>query len=35
MDSRNYNITHKIFDVLNHIKGFEVAMESGATGNLL
>lgn len=35
MDSRNSNITHKIFDVLNNTKGFEVAMGSGATGKLI
>ena len=35
MDSRNSNITHKIFDVLNNTKGFEVAMGSRATGKLI
>nr|DAT91217.1 MAG TPA: hypothetical protein [Caudoviricetes sp.] len=35
MDNRNSNITHKIFDVLNNIKGFEVAMGNSATGKLI
>ena len=35
MDSRNYDVTNKIFDVLNNTKGFEVAMTKPASGRML
>ncbi len=35
MDNRNYNITHKVFDVLNNIKGFDVAMGNPQNGKLI
>ena len=28
MDNRNYDVTNKIFEVLNNVKGFDVAMSN-------
>ena len=28
MDERNYNVTNKVFEVLNNVKGFDVAISN-------
>lgn len=35
MDDRNYEVTNKVFEVLNNIKGFEVAMSNPKKGIIL
>lgn len=35
MDRRNYDVIHKLFSVLNNVKGFEVAMGNPRTGKLI
>jgi predicted transcriptional regulator len=35
MDNRNYNITNKIFEVLNNVKGFDVAMSNPREGKII
>ena len=35
MDARNYNITNKIYEVLNNVKGFDVAMSNPKAGKML
>lgn len=35
MDKRNYDVTNKMFSVLNDTKGFEVAMGAPSSGKLL
>ena len=35
MDDRNYNITNKVFEILNNVKGFDVAMSNPRTGKIL
>lgn len=35
MDERNFNVTHKVVDVLNDIKGFDVAMENPRKGTII
>ena len=35
MDDRNYNITNKVFDVLNNVKGFDVAMSNPRNGTII
>ena len=35
MDDRNYNVTHKVFEVLNNVKGFDVAMENPRKGKII
>ena len=35
MDNRNYDVTNKIFKVLNDIKGFDVAMSNPRKGKIL
>lgn len=35
MDKRNYNVTNKVFEVLNDIKGFEVAMSNPSKGTII
>lgn len=35
MDARNYSITGKIFEILNMIKGFEVATSNPAKGKII
>lgn len=35
MDKRNHNVTHKIYDVLNNVKGFEVAMGNPKNGTII
>ena len=34
-DKRNCNVTHKVFEVLNNVKGFDVAMGDSSTGKLI
>lgn len=35
MDDRNYNITNKVFEILNNVKGFDVAMSNPRAGKIL
>lgn len=35
MDDRNYNVTNKVFEVLNNVKGFDVAMSNPRKGMLI
>ena len=35
MDDRNFDITSKVFDVLNDIKGFDVAMSNPRNGVII
>ena len=35
MDDRNYNVTNKVFEVLNNVKGFDVAMSNPRKGKLI
>lgn len=35
MDSRNHDVTNKIFDVLNNVKGFDVAMGNPKNGRIM
>lgn len=35
MDDRNYNVTNKVFEVLNNIKGFDVAMSNPRKGKII
>jgi len=35
MDERNYNVTNKVFEVLNNVKGFEVAMSNPRKGTII
>lgn len=35
MDDRNYEITNKLNDVLNNVKGFDVAMSNPRQGKML
>lgn len=35
MDDRNYNVTNKIFEVLNNVKGFDVAMSNPRNGTII
>ena len=35
MDARNHDVTTKIFDVLDNVKGFEVAMANPKAGKIL
>ena len=35
MDDRNYNVTHKVFEVLNNVKGFDVAMANPRKGIII
>lgn len=34
-DTRNFNATNKIFEVLKNIKGFDIAMNDPNTGKLI
>ena len=34
-DTRNYDVTNKLFSVLNEIKGFDVAMSNPKNGKLI
>ena len=35
MDDRNYNVTNKVFEVLNNVKGFDVAMANPRKGTII
>ena len=35
MDDRNYNVTNKIFEVLDNVKGFDVAMSNPREGKII
>lgn len=35
MDDRNYTITNKVFEVLNNVKGFDVAMSNPREGKII
>lgn len=35
MDDRNYNVTNKIFEVLNNVKGFDVATGNPRKGTII
>lgn len=35
MDNRNHDVTNKMFEVLNNVKGFDVASRNPKTGKLL
>ena len=35
MDDRNYNITNKLTEVLNNVKGFDAAMSNPRKGRML
>lgn len=35
MDERNYNVTNKVFEVLNNVKGFEVAASNFRNGKII
>jgi dihydrodipicolinate synthase/N-acetylneuraminate lyase len=35
MDDRNYDITNKVYDVLNNVKGFDVAMSNPRAGKII
>ena len=35
MDERKYNVTNKIFEVLNNVKGFDVAMANPRKGKII
>lgn len=35
MDDRNYNVTNKVFEVLNNIKGFDVASGNPRKGTII
>ena len=35
MDERKYNVTNKIFEVLNNVKGFDVAMTNPRKGKII
>ena len=35
MDDRNYEITNKLTDVLNNVKGFDAAMSNPRQGKIL
>lgn len=35
MDERNHNITNKVFEVLNNVKGFDVAMSNPKKGTII
>ena len=34
-DERKYNVTNKIFEVLNNVKGFDVAMTNPRKGKII
>ena len=35
MDERKYNVTNKIFEILNNVKGFDVAMTNPRKGKII
>ena len=35
MDNRNYDVTNKIFEVLDNVKGFDVAMSNPREGKII
>ena len=35
MDNRNYDVTNKIFEVLDNVKGFDVAMSNPRKGRII
>lgn len=35
MDDRNYDVTNKMTEVLNNVKGFDVAMSNPRQGKML
>lgn len=35
MDERNYEVTNKVFEVLDNIKGFDVAMSNPREGKII
>lgn len=35
MDDRNYNVTNKVFEVLNNVKVFDVAMSNPRKGRII
>ena len=35
MDERNYTVTNKIFDILDNVKGFDVAMSNPQKGTII
>ena len=35
MDDRNYDVTNEVFDILNKIKGFDVAMSNPRKGTII
>ena len=35
MDNRNHAVTNRIFDVLNNVKGFDVAMSNPREGKII
>ena len=35
MDNRNHNVTNKVFEVLDNIKGFDVAMGNPSKGKII
>lgn len=35
MDDRNYSVTNKVFEVLNNVKGFDVAMSNPRKGTII
>lgn len=35
MDERNYKITNKVFEILNNVKGFDVAMSNPKNGKII
>lgn len=35
MDNRNYNVTNKIFEILDNVKGFDVAMSDPRKGKII
>lgn len=35
MDNRNYDVTNKVNDILNNVKGFETAMSNPSEGILI
>lgn len=35
MDNRNYDVTNKVFEVLNNVKGFDVALSNPKEGKII
>lgn len=35
MDDRNYNVTNKVFEILNNVEGFDVAMSNPRKGRII